>query len=965
MSRRPRVTAALALATACSTGLLALPPAAFAAVAPGGRAARPAVPAPGPPGASGDARGQAGVFDIRQGTTRAQEKARAGRAAALQAAAPVRALARQLGSQSVIDLDPLTGTPRQVARLDGLLTGPSAASADDVALGYVRAHADVFGLSGDDLARLELVREYVDIEGIHHLAFVQQVGGVPLFGNGLEANVTRDGRLVNVTGSPVPGLRAPDTLRTGLSVDAAIRLAKKDIGEAQVAPAKGDTGQPVLFHTAGGTRRAIQTVTMSAATPSLDVIDAETGRVLYRDLLSADLAGSGVNPIRAAARRDRAEVFEYYPGAKGSGGTTRTVSLNRPGWLPRGSVVLFGNNVHTYSDVNDNNVADAAEEVSPVGRTGYRFPVVTTKVAGEPCSAWACTWDPGKAFSWRKNDERTATQNFYFINTWHDYLARAPIGFTEAAGNFQQVNSGGSGKGGDPVHDESLDGADTQGGLPDLSHIDNANFATPPDGQSPTMQMYLWHVPGASSEQDPFIPTMGSDEADIVYHEYTHGLSHRLVTDANNNPALDSVQGGSMGEAWSDWYALDYLVNQGHIKDTRKAGDVNLGLYVGAGQGIRSEGMDCPVGSTAAACPGTRGTSTGGYTYGDFGRIFDATGDVHAAGEIWAQTLWDLRGSLGHKLTESLVTRGMELSPTYPSFLDMRNAILQADRAVNRGAHARKIWKVFAKRGMGFFAGTVSGDDLHPVEDFSTPPSANTPRGTLSGRVTDQSTGGPVSGATVAFGGHSSGFPGDYAATTGSGGGYTIPGILPGSYPDVVVSGAGYDPQLATLSVGRGTTTRNWSIRRDWAAASGGGAVTRFTGPDYTVFGCGPGADIDQSLGTGWGSEAGGPKLIVIRLPQAVRVSTFAIDPSNTCGDGPGSATAGYTLETSADGTAWTVAARGTFTAADLGRLNTVTPRGSATAVRYVRFTMLSPQDPKAQYMDSSEVAAYGTPSGG
>ena len=701
---------------------------------------------------------------------------------------------------------------------------------------------------------------------------------------------------------------------------------------------------------------------MSAATPSLDVIDAATGRVLYRDLLSADLADSDTHP---AARKDRADVFEYYPGARGSGGRTRTVSLNRPGWLPKGSVVLFGNNVHTYSDVNDNNVADAAEEVSPVGRTGYRFPVVTTKVAGEPCTAWVCTWDPGKGLSWQKNDERTATQNFYFINRWHDYLARAPIGFTEAAGNFQQVNASGRGRGGDPVHDESLDGADTQGGVPDLSHIDNANFATPPDGQSPTMQMYLWHAPGASSAQDPFIPTMGSDEADIVYHEYTHGLSHRLVTDADNNPALDSVQGGSMGEAWSDWYALDYLVNKGHIKDSRRAGDINLGRYVGAGRGIRSEGMDCPVGSTAPACPGTRGTSRGGYTYGDFGRIFDATGDVHAAGEIWAQTLWDLRASLGPRLTESLVTRGMELSPTYPSFLDMRNSILQADLAVNRGTHVRTIWKVFAHRGMGFFAATVSGDDLHPVEDFSTPPSASTPRATLAGTVTDRTSGDPVSGATVAFGGHSSGFPGDYAATTGPGGRYSIPGIVPGSYRDVAVSGAGYDPQLATLSVGHGTTTKNWAVRRDWAAAGGGGAVSSFTGPDYTDFGCGPSADIDQSLGTGWGSEAGGPKLIVIRLPRTVHVSTFAIDPSNTCGDGPGSATAGYTLETSTNGTAWTMAARGTFTDADLGRLNTVTPGSGAAAVRYVRFTMLSPQDHRSQYMDSSEVEVYGTPSGG
>ncbi len=971
MSRRSRVTSALVLATACSTGMLAFQPLAQAASNPSGQLDRPTSPGAGARGGTAG-KDTTGVFDIREGTTPAQQKAHANRSAALEAAAPVRKLAKALGPQSVIDVDPLTGTPRQVSRLDGMLTGPSRASAKSVALGYVRAHADVFALSATDLAQLELARDYVDIAGIHHLAFVQKVDGVPLFGNGLEANVTKDGRLINVTGSPVPGLHAPATLRASLSVDAAIRVSKKDMGEEQVAPAKGDTGTPVLFHTAGGTRRAIQTVTMSAATPTLDVIDAESGRILYRDVLSSELtangtsgaAGSGkAKPARAAAGKDQADVFDYYPGAPGSSGRTHTVSLNRPGWLPKGAVVLFGNNVHTYSDTNDNNAADSTEEISP-GAKGYRFPLVRTDPTGEPCTAYVCTWDPNSAYSWQTNDERSAAQNFYFVNTWHDYLAKAPIGFTEAAGNFQQVNSSGYGKGGDPVHNESLDGAAVNKGLPDLRHIDNANFATPPDGQSPTMQMYLWHQPGASSAQDRFIPTMGSDEADIVFHEYTHGLSHRLVTDADNNPALDSVQGGSMGEAWSDWYALDYLVNQGSIKDSRKPGDLTMGVYVGAGKGIRSEATDCPVGSTAKACPGTRGTSTGGYTYGDFGRIYDATGDVHAAGEIWAQTLWDLRSALGPKLAESLVTRGMELSPTYPSYLDMRNAILQADQAIHRGSNARKIWKVFATRGMGFFAGTVSGDDLHPVEDFSTPPSARTPRGTLTGAVTDEGTGAGVKGATVAFGGHNSGFPGDYTATTDANGGYSISGILPGTYPDVVVGGAGYDSQVSTVSVGRGATTRNWAVRRDWAAASGGASVTDFNGPDYTAYGCGPSALLDQSLGSGWGSDAGPAKHVVVKLPSAVDVSTIAIDPSNTCGDKANAATAGYTVETSTDGTTWVPAGSGTFTSADLGKLNPITPTGGATKVRFVRYTMLSPQDPKSPYLDSSELAVYGVPSG-
>ena len=54
--------------------------------------------------------------------------------------------------------------------------------------------------------------------------------------------------------------------------------------------------------------------------------------------------------------------------------------------------------------------------------------------------------------------------------------------------------------------------------------------------------------------------------------------------------------------------------------------------------------------------------------------------------------------------------RAMELSPANPSFLDMRNSILMADR-IAKGGLRDEIWEVFAKRGMGFFAGTVDGDD--------------------------------------------------------------------------------------------------------------------------------------------------------------------------------------------------------------------------------------------------------------
>ncbi len=968
MSRRIRRSTALAAATVVTTGMVGLAPSATAAINTShSTVASHGDRGPGQHPGKG-ARHSDSAFDARQPQSAAQKRAERKRAAQLQGRQSVRKLNRSLGEQGVVSMDAQTGTPREVAKLNGFLTGASSASAKNVALGYVRSHLGAFGMSSGDLGHLHLTRDYVDIEGIHHLSFEQRVGGVPVFGNGLKANVTKDGRLINVTGSPVSGLsqKAPEKLRGTLSVDQAITVARKDTKESSTEPGARDTGEHVLFYVGGALRPAIKTVTMSASDPTLDVVDAQTGRILYRSHLSSDL----VTPTRHKSKRHHhghpqfAKVFQWYPDAPGKAGRLHRVMLNKHGWLPRGSDILSGNNVHTYNDVNDNDIADANEEVHPSGKNGYIVPLVRTHPEGlQGCDDYVCTWLPKKANSWQKNSARTGVQNFYFINNWHDYLKKWPIGFTEAAGNFQKVNFTGQGQGGDPVHDESLDGAAVANGLPDRNHIDNANFATPPDGQSPTMQMYLWHMPGTN---DSFLPTMGSDEADIVYHEYTHGLSHRLVVDADNNPALDSVQGGSMGEAWSDWYAMDYLVNQGYMHDSRKPGDIKMGTYVGGGQNIRSEPTDCPVGSDSPACPGTAGTDAGGYTYGDFGRIFDATGDVHAAGEIWAQTLWDLRAAVGPKLAESLVTRGMELSPTYPSYLDMRNGILQADQAIYHGHHSKAIWKVFAHRGMGFFAASKGGDDMHPVEDFSMPPTRHSARGTVSGTVTDQDSGAPAPGVTVAFSGHDSGFPGDFTAVTDGQGHYAIENVPVGTYPDVVAGGAGYDPESVTLTVTKGQTTKNWVVRRDWAASAGGASVTDFNGPDYTAYGCGPSGMINQSQSQGWGSDAGDPKHVTIELPKAVDVSELTIDPSNTCGDGPEAATAGYTVETSTDGQTWQDAASGTFGADNLGKLNPVDLSGdSGDDVKYVRYTMIDPQGgDDVAFLDSSELEIYGVPNG-
>ena len=76
------------------------------------------------------------------------------------------------------------------------------------------------------------------------------------------------------------------------------------------------------------------------------------------------------------------------------------------------------------------------------------------------------------------------------------------------------------------------------------------------------MQMYAFGPPAFSAFS-------GGDDASVVYHEYAHGLSNRLVTDAQGRGALGAAQPGAMGEGWSDYYALDYLEAQDLIPPAR------------------------------------------------------------------------------------------------------------------------------------------------------------------------------------------------------------------------------------------------------------------------------------------------------------------------------------------------------------------------------------------------------------
>ncbi|GAB6986125.1 M36 family metallopeptidase [Nocardioides pyridinolyticus] len=144
---------------------------------------------------------------------------------------------------------------------------------------------------------------------------------------------------------------------------------------------------------------------------------------------------------------------------------------------------------------------------------------------------------------------------------------------------------------------------------------------------------------------------------------------------------------------------------------------------------------------------------------GDYG--FDSTGDeVHADGEIWNGTMWDVRQALvkkwngrfpyankrlqlrcaqatavrsplpagscpGNRRWIQLVFDSFLLQQGATSMLDARDAMLAADRMRFGGKDLKVMWAAFARRGMGKGASTPNADSGATKPSFASPRGKN------------------------------------------------------------------------------------------------------------------------------------------------------------------------------------------------------------------------------------------------
>ena len=179
-----------------------------------------------------------------------------------------------------------------------------------------------------------------------------------------------------------------------------------------------------------------------------------------------------------------------------------------------------------------------------------------------------------------------------------------------------------------------------------------------------------------------------------------------------------------MGEAWSDWYAKDSSSGGPSQPDTDGAGEVDMGEYVDATPNqIRDPADRLPASARPPpACPGTAGAGPGGYTFGDFGQRRPAAAEVHADGEIWGETLWDLREPLGCDARPRQSSRracGCRRRSRRSSTRATRSC--RPTAAVRRRPRRRDLGRLREPR-HGLLRRHRRLDDPTPVETFDLPP---------------------------------------------------------------------------------------------------------------------------------------------------------------------------------------------------------------------------------------------------
>jgi len=662
----------------------------------------------------------------------------------------------------------------------------------DALRGFAKENPDLIGISSADADALTTTADYTNPSGnLSYARLEQHINGIPVFRGEIKAGFNKRGEMFRVINDLAPGLDGAALSKDFGDPVAAVKAAAANIkydlhaGDLDLNTALSDdlkttfgdgdwptTAEKMYFPTEPGVAvPAWRVLIWEPNDAYYVVVDAETGTMLWRKDISNDQTQSATfwvyaendnlgqamdspapgNPI--AGTIDPGTNFQAALGSRSAVtliGNEGPLSFNNLGWITDGGNETEGNNVEAGLDRDATNGVDTTNGRAQGTSRTFNFSYTPSNVTGgteggdnplpvgeptpgvgptpggtpNPVTCTAITQPHGMTEA-----QKGAVANlFYLNNRYHDVLYQ--VGFNEQAGNFQNNNFGRGGAQNDRVSAEAED----------CSGANNANFATPSDGNRGRMQMYLF-TNGTAPYRD------GSLDANVVWHEHTHGVSNRLI---GNGGGLGSTQAGGMGEGWSDLFA--FLLGT-------KSSDQPNGVFTTGGYvtykccglttftsnyyyGIRRfpYAIKSVVGANlkpynpltfADIDPAQISCNDGAFLSSPLltipGVSCGSATAVHNEGELWAVTgieVWArFVNRLGHDAgtlhTLQLYVDGMKVSPLNPTFLQERDALLAAAQANGTDEDVKDIWAAFAARGMGFSASNPANNSV--VEAFDLP----------------------------------------------------------------------------------------------------------------------------------------------------------------------------------------------------------------------------------------------------
>ena len=420
----------------------------------------------------------------------------------------------------------------------------------NAAMAAVRVNQKSLGLENDDLNNMEVINSYVDQQsGIRYVYLIQTYKDIPVY-NQLQVLSFKGDKLLSKAGGRIPqmeektkGKSSLTKLSASSAVIAALMDRKITGAKNPVAKMSTNNNRKIEFDNLGVSRQNVtasllwvpeknsqiihlawQVFVVPNTSPDawLVSVDAENSAIVdvhnftnydhwekpadnkvMNPKAAAQTSLSNKNNLSTILKASKNTIGnEQLKSSTVDGATYRVIPfpaespiasggapalVTNPWTMVPGNATTLkwhtgagnidynytrGNNVWAYQDRESNNTGTIAKSaISNSNSAPLNFDFAPD-----------FRIDPTKT-SLPQNQQFAITNLFYWNNIMHDVMYQ--YGFTEAAGNFQDDNLGRGGIGNDYVNAEAQDGGGSS----------NANFFTPPEGNSPRMQMYLFPQP--------------------------------------------------------------------------------------------------------------------------------------------------------------------------------------------------------------------------------------------------------------------------------------------------------------------------------------------------------------------------------------------------------------------------------------------------------------------------------------